>query len=70
MKHPKYKDVWTKSFGTEIHHLAITKETIFFIQKEDIPSNRKGDKTHARIVSVFCDGKKVSTEPVSQWEEA
>jgi hypothetical protein len=70
MKHPKYKDVWTKSFGTEIRHLAITKETIFFIRKEDIPSNRKGDKTYARIVSVFCDGKKVSTEHVSQWEEA
>ena len=58
MKHPKYKDVWTKSFGKEIHSLTTTTKTIFFIQKEDIPSDRKGDETYARIVSVFCDGKK------------
>jgi len=31
MKHPKYKDVWTKSFGTEIRRLATTTETIVFI---------------------------------------
>jgi len=58
MKHPKYKDVWTKSFGKEIRRLATTTETIFFIRKEDIPSDRKGDETYARIVGVFCDGKK------------
>jgi len=57
MKHPKYKDVWTTSFGTEIRRLATTTETIFFIQKEDIPSDRKGDETYARIRSVFRDGK-------------
>ena len=34
MKHPKYKDVWTKSFGTEIRRLATTTETIFFIKKD------------------------------------
>ncbi len=37
MKHPKYKDVWTKSFGTEIRRLATTTETIFFIKKDEIP---------------------------------
>jgi hypothetical protein len=31
MKHPKYKDVWTKSFGTEIRQLTTTTETIFFV---------------------------------------
>jgi hypothetical protein len=31
MKHPKYKDVWTKSFRKEIRRLATTTETIFFI---------------------------------------
>ena len=31
MKHPKYNDVWTKSFGKEIRHLITTTETIFFI---------------------------------------
>ena len=58
MKHPKYKDVWTKSFGKEIPRLATTTETIFFIRKEDIPSDRKGDETYARIVTVFHDVKK------------
>ncbi len=37
MKHPKYKNVWTKSFGTEIRCLATTTETIFFIKKDEIP---------------------------------
>jgi hypothetical protein len=58
MKPPKYKDVWTKSFGTEICRLATTTETIFFVQKEDIPCDRKGNETHAIIVCTFCDGKK------------
>ena len=58
MKHPKYKDVWTKSFGKEIRRLATTTEIIFFIGKENIPSDRKGDETYARIVSIFRDGKK------------
>jgi hypothetical protein len=58
MKHPKYKDIWTKSFGTEIHCLATTTETIFFVQKEDIPCVGRGNKTYARIVCTFCDGKK------------
>jgi hypothetical protein len=56
MKHLNYKDVWTKSFGTEIR--ATTTETIFFVQKEDIPCKRKGNKTYARIVRTFCDVKK------------
>ncbi len=53
MKHPKYKEVWTRSFGTEIRRLATTPETIFFVKKEDIPNGRKGDETYARIVSVY-----------------
>ena len=58
MKHPKYKDVWTKSFGTEIRRLATSTETIFFVKNEDISNDRKGDKTYARIVSVYRYGKK------------
>jgi hypothetical protein len=58
MKHLKYKDLWTKSFGTEIHHLATTTETTFFVQKEKIPWYRKGDETYTRVVCNFCDGKK------------
>jgi hypothetical protein len=58
MKHPKYKDVWTKSFGTEIRRLATTTETIVFITKDDIPNDRKGDETYARIVCNFRESKK------------
>jgi hypothetical protein len=58
MKHPKYKDVWTKSFGTEIRQLATTTETIVFITKDDIPNDRKGDETYARIVCNFRESKK------------
>ncbi len=59
MKHPKYKDIWTKSFGTEIRRLpTITTQATFFVWKEDIPCNRKGNETYARIICAFCDGKK------------
>jgi hypothetical protein len=36
-KHPKYKNIWTKSFSKEIVHLTTTKETIFFVNKTEIP---------------------------------
>jgi hypothetical protein len=58
MKHPKYKDVWTKSFGTELRHLATMNETISFIKKDKTPQERKGDKTYAQIVCVYRNGKK------------
>jgi len=58
MKHPKYKDVWTKSFSKEIVRLATTTETIAFIKKDDIPITRRGDETYARIVCNFRESKK------------
>jgi hypothetical protein len=58
MKHPKYKDMWTKSFGTEICRLATTTETKFFVWKENIPDYRKSNETYARIVCVYQGGKK------------
>ena len=58
MKHPKYKDVWTKSFSKEIVRLATTTETIVFIKKDDIPNTRRGDETYARIVCNFRESKK------------
>ena len=58
IKHPKYKDTWSQSFGQEIRRLATTTETIFFINKQDIPENRKGDITYGRIVCTYREGKK------------
>jgi hypothetical protein len=58
LKHPKYRETWSKSFGTEIRRLATATETIFFIDKQDIPNTRKGDITYGRIVCTYRDGKK------------
>jgi hypothetical protein len=58
IKHPKYKDTWSNSFGNEIRRLATTMETIFFINKTDIPQDCKGDKTYGQIVCVYREGKK------------
>ncbi len=37
LKHPKYKGVWSNSFGKEIQRLATTTKTIAFMAKEEIP---------------------------------
>ena len=58
IKHPKYKDTWSNSFGKDIRRLATTTETIFFINKTDIPQDRKGDVTYGRIVCIYREGKK------------
>jgi hypothetical protein len=58
IKHPKYKDTWSNLFGMEIRGLATATETIFFINKMDIPHNRRGDVTYGRIVCIYREGKK------------
>jgi hypothetical protein len=58
MKHPKYKDVWTKSFSKEIVRLATTMETIFFVNKTEILKERRGDVTYSQIVCTYRDAKK------------
>ena len=50
IKHPKHLERWQWSFRNEIRRLATITETVAFIRKEDIPKDRKGDKTYARIV--------------------
>jgi hypothetical protein len=37
LKHPKYKDAWSQSFGKEIRRLATVTETIAFLTKQEIP---------------------------------
>jgi hypothetical protein len=58
LKHPKYKEVWCKSFGKEIWHLATTTETIAFMEKQQIPQLRRKDITYGRIVCFYCSEKK------------
>jgi len=52
LNHPKYKDIWSKSFGMVIRRLATTTETIAFMNKEMIPQNRRKDITYGHIVCV------------------
>ena len=49
-------EMWSNSFGKEIRWLATTTETIFFINKTDIPQDRRGD--NGKIVFVYREGKK------------
>ncbi len=58
MKHPKYKDVWMKSFGTKICHLVTSTETIFFRRKSEIPAKRRKDITYGSIVCTYRSEKK------------
>ncbi len=46
MNHPKYKNVWTKSFSKEIVCLPTTTETIFFVNKTEIPKDCRGNITY------------------------
>ena len=58
IKNPKYRAVWSKSFGTEIRRLATTTETIVFMSKAMIPQNRHKDITYGRIVCTHRSEKK------------
>ncbi len=58
IKHPKYKDVWMKSFATEIRRLVRTTETIFFCRKSKFPAERRKDITYGRIVCTYQSEKK------------
>ena len=63
---PRYRDVWEKSFGNEIGRPAQVMpgrvdgtNTLFFIDEEKIPRDRRKDVTYGRVV---CDVRKGKTE--------
>ncbi len=58
LKHPKYKEVWSKSFGTKIWHLITTLQTIFSIKKGDIPEDWCPDITYGQICCNYHSEKK------------
>ncbi len=58
LKHPKYKEVWSKSFGKEIWHLATITKTIAFMEKQQIPQARCKNITYGRIICVYRLEKK------------
>ncbi len=58
LKHPKYKEVWSRSFGTKMHCLITTLKTIFSIKKQDIPKEWRQDITYSRICCNYRSEKK------------
>jgi hypothetical protein len=58
LKHPKYKEVWSKLFGKEIWRLATTTTTIAFMETQQIPQARCKDITYRWIVCVYRLEKK------------
>jgi hypothetical protein len=58
IKHPKYKDVWTKSFGTGIRRFVTTTKTIFFQRKSKITPKQCNYITYGHIVCVYHSKKK------------
>jgi len=55
LKHPKYKDIWSKSFETGIRRIATTTKTIAFMSKD---MNRRKDITYGQIVCDYRSEKK------------
>jgi hypothetical protein len=58
LKHPVYKEVWSKLFGKEIWRLATTTKTIAFMEKQQIPQARYKDITYGQVVCVYHLEKK------------
>ena len=61
---PQYRQVWGKYFGNEIGSLAQgipnrvdRTDTMFLIDENEIPRNRRGDATYGRIVCDIREGK-------------
>ena len=65
IRHPVYQEVWGKSMGKEIGRLAQGldgvvegTDTLDFITRDEIPQDRWGDVTYARIVCNYRPEKK------------
>ena len=61
---PRYQEVWGKSFGNEIGQLdqdipvqVDGTNTLFFIDKEKIPRDRRRDVTNGRVACDVCEVK-------------
>ncbi len=67
LKHPKYKEVWSKWFGKEIRHLATTTETIAFMESSRYPKqDARTSPTDKSSVSI-AQRRKIHTACISQW---
>ncbi len=58
IKHPKYRETRSNSFGMEIRCLATTTETIIFVNRKEIPQDRQCNITYGRICCNYWEQKK------------
>jgi hypothetical protein len=68
IKHQEYRETWSKSFGTEIQRLATTTETIFFVDRKEIPQDRQRNITYGRICCNYWEQNRMHIELASPWE--
>ena len=60
LKNPKHREQWQRSFSKEIWRLAAATKTIKFVNKSEIPRERRHAITYARIV---CNERPEKKDP-------
>ncbi len=68
LKHPKYKEVWSKSFGTKMQRLITTSQTIFSIKKETFRKIDVATSPTDKSVATTIPKRKTHTGQESPWE--
>ncbi len=53
----------------EIRHLATTTETIFFVDRKEIPQDRQCNITLDVSAAIIGNRKRTRIELISPWEE-
>ena len=74
MRHPEYKQQWSKLSANELGRLANgvggriknPTNTIKFIRKDDVPQEQRKDVTYRHLYAPYDPIKPRKTEPVSR----
>jgi hypothetical protein len=74
VKKPKYRDIWSTSYGNKIGQVfqgmpgrVKGTNTAFFIHKHDIPADHRRDVTYGRIVTSHQTGKARPNQTGPDW---
>ncbi len=69
MEHPKYKDIWTKSFGTEIRRLATPQKPYSLLKRTKYQMTGRAMRHMQELYVRIVTARRTSTEHASQWVE-
>jgi hypothetical protein len=69
MKHPKYKDVWTKSFRTEIRCLTTTTKPSSLLKRTKYQMTGRAMRHMQELYVCIATARRTCTEHASQWVE-